>query len=579
MPLNDMSFRIGGEAGQGVESGGAGFAKALTRGGLHVIGVSSYYSRIRGGHNFATVRVSEKPVFAVRETIELLLALNAETVVRHVDKLVPGGAIIVDEAIKLDEALVTGRDVGVLRLPMTAIAEREGSALMVNTASLAVAAGLTGFPLEHILSVVEDNFRRKGEAVVQANQRVAQSAYDLAQERFGAAFPWKLEARQAPPRLTITGNQAFALGALMAGCKFVAGYPMTPATSILEYMARHGAEWGIVVKHAESETAAINMIVGAAHAGVRAMAPTSGGGFDLMTEGVSLAGMIEAPLVIYVGQRPGPATGMATRTAQSELFLVLNAGHGEFPRVVLAPHTPLENFNCAVLAFNIAEKYQCVVIVLSDEYNAATIYSVDAAAFDLQGVQIDRGKLLSPAEVEALAEYKRYALTDDGVSPRAIPGSSPKAVHMTTSDEHIENGHITEDPDVATAMAEKRLRKLAAAQADIRPPFRYGPQGAELTFVSWGSSYGPVREAVDILNAGGQTANMVHFVDLWPFPAVAAREALAGAKRIVDVEGNARAQFAFLLHAYAGIEVQDKILKYDGRGFTPDYILSRLEGR
>jgi len=283
--------------------------------------------------------------------------------------------------------------------------------------------------------------------------------------------------------------------------------------------------------------------------------------------------------VIYVDQRPGPATGMATRTAPSELFLVLNAGHGEFPRVVLAPHTPLENFNCAVRALNIAEKYQCVVIVLSDEYNAATIYSVDAAAFDLQGVQIDRGKLLSPAEVEALAEYKRYALTDDGVSPRAIPGSSPKAVHMTTSDEHIENGHITEDPDVATAMAEKRLRKLAAAQADIRPPFRYGPSEAELTFVSWGSSYGPVREAVDILNAGGQTANMVHFVDLWPFPAVAAREALAGAKRIVDVEGNARAQFAFLLHAYAGIEVQDKILKYDGRGFTPDYILSRLEGR
>jgi len=331
-----------------------------------------------------------------------------------------------------------------------------------------------------------------------------------------------------------------------------------------------------VTKHAESETAAINMVVGAAHAGVRAMAPTSGGGFDLMTEGVSLAGMIEAPVVIYVGQRPGPATGMATRTAQSELFLVLNAGHGEFPRVVLAPHTPLENFNCAVRAFNIAEKYQCVVIVLSDEYNATTIYSVDASDFDLQGVKIDRGKLLSPAEVEALAEYKRYALTADGVSPRAIPGSSPKAVYMTTSDEHTEDGHITEDPQVATAMAEKRLRKLEAARADIRPPFTYGPQGAEVTFVSWGSTYGAVREAVDILNARGTSANMVHFVDLWPFPAEAAREALAGAKKIVDVEGNARAQFAFLLHAYAGIEVDAKVLKYDGRGFTPDYILSRM---
>ena len=579
MPVNDMSFRIGGEGGQGVESSGAGFAKALTRGGLQVIGVSSYYSRIRGGHNYTTVRVGEKPVLAIRDTIELLLALNAETVSRHVDKLVPGGAIIVDEATKFDEALVAGREVSVFRLPMTAIAEREGSALMVNTASLAVAAGLTGFPLEHILSVVEDNFRRKGEAVVQSNRRVAQAAYDLSKERFGAAFPWKLEARQAPPRLTITGNQAFALGSLMAGCKFVAGYPMTPATSILEYMARHSAEWGIVTKHAESETAAINMIVGAAHAGVRAMVPTSGGGFDLMTEGVSLAGMIEAPVVIYVGQRPGPATGMATRTAQSELFLVLNAGHGEFPRVVLAPHTPLENFYCAVRAFNIAEKYQCVVIVLSDEYNAGTIYSVDAAGFDLQSVKIERGKLLSPEQVEAMPDYKRYALTPDGVSPRAIPGSSPKAVHMTTSDEHTEEGHITEDPEVATAMAEKRLRKLEAARADIRPPLKNGPQQAELTFVSWGSSYGAVREAMNILNERGTTANMVHFVDLWPFPAEAAREALAGAKRIVDVESNARAQFAFLLHAYAGIEVNDKILKYDGRGFTPDYILSRLEDR
>lgn len=579
MPVNDMSFRIGGEAGQGVESSGAGFAKALTRGGLQVISVSSYYSRIRGGHNFTTVRVSEKPVFAVRDTIELLLALNAETIAQHADKLVAGGAIIVDETIKFDESLLAGRQVNVFRLPLTAIAEREGSALMANTAALAAAAGLTGFPLDHITSVVEDNFRRKGEAVVQANRRVAQAAYGLARERFGATFPWKLEARQAPPRLAITGNQAFALGALMAGCKFVAGYPMTPATSILEYMAQHGAEWGIVTKHAESETAAINMIVGAAHAGVRAMAPTSGGGFDLMSEGVSLAGMIEAPVVIYVGQRPGPATGMATRTAQSELFLVLNAGHGEFPRVVLAPHTPLENFYCAVRAFNIAEKYQCVVIVLSDEYNATTMWSVDAADFDLQGVEIDRGKLLSPEQLDALSEYKRYALTADGVSPRAIPGSHPKAVYMTTSDEHTEDGHITEDPQVATAMAEKRLRKLEAARADIRPPFTYGPQRAELTFVSWGSSYGPVREVVDILNGQGASANMVHFVDLWPFPAEAARTALASAKRIIDVEGNARAQFAFLLHAYAGIEVHEKILKYDGRGFTPDYILSKLEGK
>ena len=576
MPAVDLSFRIGGEAGQGVESSGAGFTKALTRGGLHVLGIPNYYSRIRGGHNFFTIRASDEPVYALKETIELLLALNEETVGRHVDQLLPGGAIIIDEDVKLDQALVQGRDVRVFRPPIARIAEEHGSRIMVNTAALGVAAGLVGFDLAPVVSVIEDNFRKKGEAVVQGNRRVAQAAYALAKERFEGSFPWKLRAQEAPRRLIIDGNHAFAMGALVGGCKFIAGYPMTPASSVLEYAAVHAAQWGLVVKHAEDEIAAVNMCIGAAHAGVRAMAPTSGGGFDLMTEGLSLAGITETPLVIYLAQRPGPATGLATRTCQADLFLALHAGHGEFPRVLLAPHTPEEAFQCGIRAFNLAEKYQCVVIVLSDQYNATSVWSRDVDAFDL-AVEIDRGKLLGPKELEALDEYKRYAITPDGVSPRSLPGSSPKAVYLATGNEHSEDGHITEEPEITTAMVGKRLRKLEAARTEIRPPFKYGPEQADTTFVSWGSSFGPVYEAVNILNERGSSANMVHFVDLWPFPTEGARKALADSRRLIDVEGNATAQFAYLLHAETGINVNHTILKYDGRGFTPEYILKRVE--
>lgn len=576
MAASDLSFRIGGEAGQGVESSGAGFAKALTRAGLHVFGVPNYYSRIRGGHNSFTVRASDRPLAAAKETIELLLALNAETVSRHVDALAPKGAIIIDEDIKFNQSLVADRDVRVFRSPLLKIAEEHGSRVMVNTAALAVATGLVGLDLHPILSVIEDNFKRKGDAVVGANRRVAQAAFDLTVKQFGASFPWRLKTQKAPPRLIIDGNHAFAMGALLAGCKFVAGYPMTPASSVLHYMAQHAAEWGLVVKHAEDEIAAVNMCVGAAHAGARAMAPTSGGGFDLMTEGLSLAAMTETPIVIYLAQRPGPATGLATRTCQADLLLAIHAGHGEFPRVLLAPHTPAEAFRCAMRAFNIAEKYQCVVIVLSDQYNATSVWSIDADAFDLSA-KIERGKLLTGEEVDAMDEYRRYALTADGISPRALPGSSPKAVYLSTGNEHREDGHITEDADIATAMLDKRLRKLEAARSEMRAPFRYGPEEADITLVSWGSSYGPVYEAMNMLNERGTLTNMVHFVDLWPFPVEAARDALAGAGRLIGVEGNATAQFASLLHAQAGIDVVGNILKYDGRGFTPEYILARVE--
>lgn len=581
MSDTEITFRIGGEAGQGVESSGAGFCTALTRAGLHVIGVPSYFERIRGGHNFFTIRAAnrEEPVWSARENVDVLIALNAETVSEHMGCVNAGGVIIVDEQINLGplQARLDGRDLHLLAAPIRQIAMQLGGEVMVNTAALGVAAAVTGFDVAHMISVIEDNFGPKGEQVVSANRAVAQQAYNLARERYGLLFPQALGQRQGPPRLSLQCNHAFAMGALVGGCKFMAGYPMTPWSSVLEYMAGHAAEWGLVVKHAEDEIAAVNMAIGAAYAGVRAMTGSSGGGFDLMVEGLSLAAMTETPLAVFLAQRPGPATGLSTRTAQGDLLMAIYASHGEFPRIVLAPHTPEEFFFSASRAMNLAEKYQCLVIVLSDHYLANTVISRDRALFDIDAVTIERGKWLSPEDLDGMDEYKRFALTEDGISPRVIPGSHPKAVFLTSSNEHREDGHISEDPKMVTAMANKRLGKLKAIRDEMRPPLRHGPTDAELTLVTWGSTYGPALEAVNELNERGQSANLVHLVDLWPFPSQAVRETLAGAKRVVVAETNITGQLAHLLETEASIRVSERMLKYDGRPFTFEYILAHLE--
>ncbi|MGB9299973.1 MAG: 2-oxoacid:acceptor oxidoreductase subunit alpha, partial [Anaerolineae bacterium] len=276
----------------------------------------------------------------------------------------------------------------------------------------------------------------------------------------------------------------------MAGCKFVAGYPMTPATPILQWMAAHGERYGVVVKHTEDEIAAMMMVIGAAHAGVRAMAPTSGGGFSLMVEALGFAGMAEIPVVIVEGQRPGPSTGLATRTEQGDLLFVLFASQGEFPRIVLAPGTVEESFQAGWRAFNLAEKYQCPVIILSDTFLANSVRTLETDALDFAGVQIDRGALLTDEDLDRLeGEYLRYAYTESGVSPRALPGH-PKAVFQATSDEHTPDGHITEEPEPRRRQVEKRLRKLEVALEDMDGPVRYGPPQAELTLIGWGSTYG-----------------------------------------------------------------------------------------
>jgi 2-oxoglutarate ferredoxin oxidoreductase subunit alpha len=572
--VNNMTFKIAGAAGQGVESSGAGFSQALARGGLHVFALQDYMSRIRGGLNFFQVRVHTEPLFCHEEAVHVLLPLNEEALEAYRDDVVKGGAIIYDEGLKVERRSVASRGRKAMPVPLMEIAKEHGERVMVNTAALGAAAGVVDYSYERLADVIRQNFRSKGGEVVAANLRVGRAAYLYAQEHYGGEFEWKLEpVADAPQRLLMSGNQAIALGALAGGCRFISAYPMTPATSIIEWLAKHEKEYGVVTKHAEDEIAAICMAIGANFVGVRAMTATSGGGFALMAEALGLAGMCEVPLVVVEAMRGGPSTGLPTRTEQSDLLFLLHASQGEFPRLALAPGTVEECFACGWRAFNLAEKYQTPVLIVTDQLLAASLRTVDVAKIDLEGVVIDRGKLLSDEELDALEEpYRRHRFVDDGISPRAIPGH-PKAVYASASDEHDEFGHITEDMENRRRMMDKRMAKLETARREISPPTAYGPEEAEVVLVGWGSTYGVLREVVDRLE--GQ-ARLVHFRDLWPFPAEAAAEALAGRKLVV-VENNATAQFKRLLQSETCLQVQATILRYDGRPFSPEGVQAGLK--
>ena len=572
---NNMTFRIAGSAGQGVESSGAGFAQALAEGGLHIFGLQDYMSRIRGGLNSFQVRVHEQPLFTHEDAIHILLPLNEKALAAYRDEVVQGGAIIYDEGFDVDRRSISGRGRKAMPVPLLDIAKEHGERVMANTAALGAAAGVVEYSYDRLADVIRANFRRKGGEVVAANLRVARAAYLYVQERYGADFEWKLEqVPDVPQRMIMTGNQALALGALAGGCRFISAYPMTPATSIIEWLAKHEEEYGVVTKHAEDEIAAINMAIGANFVGARAMTATSGGGFSLMVEALGLAGMCEVPLVVVEAQRGGPSTGLPTRTEQSDLLFVLNASHGEFPRLILAPGTVEACFDAGWQAFNLAEKYQTPVIIITDELLASSLRTVEVDGIAFDRVEIDRGSLLSQEDLDGLTEpYKRHAFTADGISPRAVPGH-PKAIYATASDEHDEFGHITEDMENRKRMMEKRMRKLETARQDVEPPLRYGPEAAPIVLVGWGSTYGVLREVVERLDG---EARLVQFQGLWPFPAEAAAEALEGGE-LVLVENNITGQFKTLLQAETCIQVEHTVSRYDGRPFSPEDVIAGIKG-
>ncbi len=588
MTKNSVNIKLGGEAGQGVESSGMGFARAIARAGLHIFGVQDYMSRIRGGHNWYQVRVSERPIFAHEPKIQLLLAFDERTVREHLDEVVEGGAVIYDEGLKVDEEEIKSRGVIPMPMPLLRLAEElGGSKLMLNTAAVAAAAGILEFDLSYPESVIRDNFgRRKGSEIAERNIRVANAAYEEARRRYAHLFEWKLEAiPNAPKRMVLNGNQALGLGAIAAGCKFCCGYPMTPASSLLEFMFAQARRFNLVVRQIEDEIGALLHAIGAAHAGVRAMTCTSGGGFSLMVEALSLAGSTETPVVVVLAQRPGPATGMPTRTEQGELLFTLFAGHGEFPRAVLAPGSVEQCVYEMARAFNIAEKYQMPVIVLTDGFLANSLRSIDMDAIDFRKIteNIERGKLILPHEHEKIDEalkdgYRRYEFTDDGISLRIPPGH-PKAVYSIAGEEHTPEGFIDweERADNRVKMMQKRMKKLEVAVSDMRLPQLYGPQDAELTLVCWGSSLGPTLEAMERLNDNGVRTNLLQFIDIHPLDWESVADMLANCRLWVSVEGNYSAQLSRWIRMNTGLKPAGTVTRYDGRPLNPVYIVEQLQ--
>ncbi len=574
---NDITVLIGGAAGQGVESGGAGLALAAARAGLHVFAHSDVRSRIRGGDNFNQVRLAHRSVYSHSLKADLLVALTPESVSAHAGELAEGAGVILPEGIELGDLATTRTDLVPMRLPLMKIAKDEGSRLMLNTGALAAAAAIVGVPLDAILSVITRNFSRKGAETAESNVRVAEAAYVMAQREYASTFSHRINPPAVPEQLLLmNGNQAFALGALAGGCRFFAAYPMTPATTIIEWLAALPGEYGVVCKHSEDEIAAVCMAIGASFAGARAMTATSGGGFCLMVEAMGLAGMTEVPVVIVNAQRGGPSTGLPTRTEQSDLLFAIHAGQGEFPRIVLAPGTVEECFEAGWRAFNLAEQYQCPVVVMTDTFLASSLTTVENSAIDFRDITICRGQTLDGDGSDEFDEpYERFQVTENGVSPRALPGD-PSRVFRASSDEHDEFGHITEEAGNRVRMMQKRMRKLETARAEMQGPKLIGPADAKVTLVCWGSTVGPCQEAAALLNARGISASVLAFSDLWPLPVEAVRDALVGVRHTVVVEQNYTAQLARLLRMETGVSITSTINKYDGRPFSPEEIVDAV---
>jgi 2-oxoglutarate/2-oxoacid ferredoxin oxidoreductase subunit alpha len=568
----ELNLLVGGEAGQGIQTIGFVLGKTMSRGGLHVFADQDYESRIRGGHNFFRVRVKDGPVLAQTEKLDILIALNKETVERHRQELKEDGIIILDaQALKVDTAELDGR---IVDIPLERLAvEAAASQIMSNTVAVGAVLGLIGYDFNILADVLRWHFAKNTEKVQEDNVKAARAGYDFAAHHIPKTFTWKMPPAVNSKCMFINGSDALSIGAMAAGCKFVAAYPMTPTTPILEFLMDKGREYDIAVIQPEDEIAAINMVVGASFTGVRAMTATSGSGFALMVEGIGLAGMTETPAVVVLGERPGPAIGLPTRTEQGELLLAIRVGTGEFPRVVLAPATIEDAFYLTAKAFNLADEFQIPVIILTDTHLANSFSDTDK--FDLAKISINRGALVSEQEAAELTDYKRYRITDSGISPRVLPVQS-RTLLLADSDEHDESGHSTESADIRTQQVAKRLRKYEGLKKEIGLPRFQRMPGAELTLIGWGSTYGAIMEASEILKTRGKPNNVLHITEIWPFPAESVAAALKETPQSVVVESNATGQLAYLIRAETGLQVSGRVNKWDGRPISANYILDEL---
>lgn len=562
---------IGGKAGEGIEVPGNMFAKLCMHAGLWLNSTQEFYSVIKGYNNINQIRVSENPVKSHSNNYDLVLSIDDETVERYIDDIVPGGGIVYDPSLVSGE--VKRDDINLFPVPMVEIAKQKvGLGLAKNIVGIGVCMGLLDYEIQPLKDLIIKTFARKGDEIVNKNIEAAQAGYSYVKEHFNREFNYQIKNVKEPvKKFFVNGNQSTVLGAIKAGCKFVSEYPMTPSSGVLHTMAKHAQQYDISVNHVEDELSAINMAIGAGYAGVRSLAATSGGGFALMTEAIGMAGMIEAPVVIIEVQRPGPSSGLPTRSGQGDLRQVMHASQGEYPHIVLSPGTHEEAFYMAHEAFNLAEKYQCPVILITEKYLGESHATLPFLKTD--HLEVDRGKLLTEEEIKK--NFKRYKITADGIPPRSIPGQKGGA-HTATTYEHLESGYFTEEIEPVNEMYARRMKKMETIEKNLPPVELEGESDADFTIVCWGATYMPASEAIDMLASDGIKVNLLHIKYMLPLqPGV--REALEQAKRPVLVEGNYTALLGGVIAEKAGVDIQNKILDYSGRPFSPDKIYKEIK--
>jgi 2-oxoglutarate ferredoxin oxidoreductase subunit alpha len=576
--MDEFTVGIGGAAGDGLDKTGDTLAKTVSRAGLQIFAYNSYQSIIRGGHIWLRVRLASEKVYSHGDHLNALVALNQDTIERHAPEVEKGGAVIFNsskfnaDGVPIQDGVITAP------LPVTEIVKPFGRVrpIVQNTVAVGAVIFMLRLDFDTAAKVIAETFQYKGKDVVDQNVGILRAGFEYAQDHFvPLREPWKFTGVRRP---FVTGNEAIALAAATAGCKFYSAYPMTPASTILHWMAGHSERTGMIVKQCEDELAVVNVAIGAGYAGVRAMCGTSGGGFALMTEAIGQAGMIEAPVVIVEVQRGGPSTGLPTKSEQGDLNQVFGASQGDYPRVIVAPSDVTDCFHTTVEAFNLAEKYQLPVMLMSDLELSEHPETVEPDAFRAE-VPIDRGELVTEWPADK-GTYKRFAFTHSGISPRALPGTA-NTVHTAGTDDHDEQGVLISDmyttPPVRRKIMEKRMKKMDGVLKELQPPQLEGPADAPVTLLGWGSTRGVIGEARQLLSARGIQTNQLHIKYLLPFHKKEVTAILSRSEKIISVELNYTGQFARYVRAETGIGPAAEILKYDGEPFEPLYLADQVD--
>ncbi len=572
--INQLSWKVGGQQGEGIESTGEIFSIALNRLGYYLYGYRHFSSRIKGGHTNNKIRVSTKQVRSISDDLDILVAFDQETIDLNYKELHEKGIIIADS--KINPKKPEDTKASMYAVPFTEIATNLGTSLMKNMVAVGATCAVLNLDINVFAGVVNEIFGKKGQQVVDKNMEAIKAGFDyLKNELTDSTQIMELEKADGQKRLFMIGNDAIALGAIAGGCRFMAAYPITPASEIMEYLIKQLPPLGGAVIQTEDEIAAVTMTIGANYGGVRAITASAGPGLSLKMEAIGLSGITETPLVIVDTQRGGPSTGLPTKQEQSDLMAMIYGTHGEIPKIVLAPSTVQEAFYDTAEAFNLAEEYQCPVIILTDLQLSLGKQTVDP--LDYSKVEIRRGKLIQEELPETSGYFKRYEVTEDGVSPRVIPGQK-YGVHHVTGVEHDETGKPSEAAANRDAQMNKRFRKIENVKFNT-PVYKNAPhEDADLLIVGFNSTRGAIEEAVTRLEKDGIKVNHAHIRLIHPFPTDELLPLVNSAKKVAVIENNATGQLANIIRMNVGnIDKINKVLKYNGNPFLPHEVYTKCK--